>query len=315
MRRFSVSRNTARASEGHRVLGLAIVVFAGAILYSPTIMRSAELEASGPPLDRKGLIKTFDDEFTSFSWLAEGAPATQPGKGTWRTNFGYAGVQELGSRTLGSNGEKQVYVDPGFRGTGERPLGINPFHIADGALEIIADKAPEDIVPRIWNYRYTSGLITTQRSFSQLYGVFEVRARMPRGQGLWPAFWLLPTDRSWPPEIDVLEILGNQPTVLHTNAHSNASGKHTDAAAVVQVPDSSAAFHTYSVDWEKDEIKWYFDGVEVARAPTPADMNKPMYLLANLAVGGNWPGDPDSSTHFPAAFAIKWIRAWRRDGT
>ncbi|MBV8765453.1 MAG: glycoside hydrolase family 16 protein [Hyphomicrobiales bacterium] len=315
MRRFSGSRNAARASERHRVLGLAIVVFAGAILYSPTIMRSAELEASGPPLDRKGLIKTFDDEFTSFSWLAEGAPATQPGKGTWRTNFGYAGVQELGSRTLGSNGEKQVYVDPGFRGTGERPLGINPFHIADGALEIIADKAPEDIVPRIWNYRYTSGLITTQRSFSQLYGVFEVRARMPRGQGLWPAFWLLPTDRSWPPEIDVLEILGNQPTVLHTNAHSNASGKHTDAAAVVQVPDSSAAFHTYSVDWEKDEIKWYFDGVEVARAPTPADMNKPMYLLANLAVGGNWPGDPDSSTHFPAAFAIKWIRAWRRDGT
>jgi serralysin len=136
---------------------------------------------------------------------------------------------------------------------------------------------------------------------------------MPKGRGLWPAFWLLPTDRSWPPEIDVLEFLGNDMTTLHTNAHSKASGKHGDAPVVVRVPDASAGFHRYAVDWESDQIRWYFDGVEVARAPTPADMHKPMYMLVNLAVGGNWPGSPDASTGFPAMLAINWIRAYRHD--
>jgi beta-glucanase (GH16 family) len=308
------SRNQPRrANRGRRGLALLAAVTSKACLLVLLAASSAEAQPAGAPLDQKGLVKTFDDEFTKFSWYAEGAPNVPPGRGTWRTNFGYAGLQEIGSRTLGSNGEKQIYVDQGFRGTAGKPLGINPFHIADGALEIIADRAPDDVVPSIWNYRYTSGLITTQRSFSQLYGVFEIRARMPKGRGLWPAFWLLPIDHSWPPEIDVLEILGNDPTVLHTNAHSKASGKHTDVPSVVHVPDASAAFHTYAVDWENDEIKWYFDGVEVAHAPTPADMHKPMYMLANLGVGGNWPGDPDASTHFPAILAIKSIRAYRRE--
>ena len=275
--------------------------------------QAAEAQPKAPILDQTGLVKTFGDEFTKFSWYAEGATSGPPGGGTWRTNFGYAGVQDIGSRTLPSNGEKEIYVDPGFRGSAAKPLGINPFRISDGALEIVADRAPEDIVPSIWNYRYTSGMITTQRSFSQLYGVFEIRARMPKGRGLWPGFWLLPLDHSWPPEIDVFEILGNDPTVLHTNAHSKATGKHTDAPSVVHVPDTSAAFHTYAVDWEKDQIKWYFDGVEVAQKPTPADMHKPMYLLATFTVGGYWPGDPDASTQFPAILAIKWIRAYRRD--
>jgi len=140
-----------------------------------------------------------------------------------------------------------------------------------------------------------------------------MRARMPGGRGLWPAFWLLPVDRSWPPEIDVLEILGNDPTTLHTNAHSKASGKHTDAPSVIRLPDTSAGFHSYAVDWEADEIRWYFDGVEVARVPTPPDMHKPMYMLVNLAVGGHWPGSPDASTSFPAVLAIDWIRAYRRE--
>jgi beta-glucanase (GH16 family) len=74
-------------------------------------------------------------------------------------------------------------------------------------------------------------------------------------------------------------------------------------------------FHDFAVDWEPDEIKWYFDNVEIARKPTPPDLHKPMYMLANLAVGGDWPGKPDTSTHFPAIFAIKWIRAYQRSRT
>ena len=264
-------------------------------------------------LDRRGLAKTFDDEFKTFSWYAEGVDKAPIGSGTWRTNFGYAGSQELGSRSLGSNGEQQVYVDRGFRGTADKPLGLDPFRVSKGSLEIVADRASPETSSRMWNYQYTSGLITTERSFSQLYGVFEIRARMPKGRGLWPDFWLLPADHSWPPEIDVFEYLGNDTTILHTNAHSNAGGKHTDAPGVIQVPDLSAEFHDYAVDWQKDVIKWYFDGVEVARAPTPPDMHKQMYMLVNLAVGGNWPGSPDASTKFPAALAIDWVRAYRRD--
>jgi hypothetical protein len=263
-------------------------------------------------LDRRDLAATFADDFKTFSWYAEGLESAAGG-GTWRTNFGYAGPQDLGSRSLGSNGELQVYVDRGFRGTADKPLGIDPFRVVGGNLEIIADRAAPDMRSKIWNYQYTSGLITTRPSFSQLYGVFEMRARMPKGRGLWPAFWLLPTDRSWPPEIDVLEILGNDTTTLHTNAHSKASGKHSVAPVVVRVPDASAGFHRYAVDWEPDQIRWYFDGVEVASAPTPADMHKPMYMLVNLAVGGNWPGSPDASTVFPAVLAIDWIRAYRHD--
>jgi hypothetical protein len=220
-------------------------------------------------LDHRGLIKTFDDEFTEFSWYAEGLKDAPTGGGTWRTNFGYAGVQGLGSRTLGSNGELQVYVDRGFRGTSDKPLGIDPFRIANGSFQIVGDRAPDEIRSSIWNYEYTSGVITTQFSFAQRYGIFEIRARMPKGHGLWPCFWLMPTDHSWPPELDVLEILGNDTTLLHTNVHSKATGKHTDAPTVVRIPDASADFHTYAVDWEPDTIGWFSDGVEVARVPTP----------------------------------------------
>ena len=263
-------------------------------------------------LDRRGLVPTFADEFNEFSWYAEGLENRPTGGGTWRTNFGYAPVQHLGSRTLGSNGELQVYSDRGFRGTAAAPLGIDPFRIANGTLEIVGDKATENVKPFISNYEYTSGLITTQFSFSQVYGVFEMRARLPKGRGLWPTFWLLPKDRSWPPEIDIFEVLGQEPTVLHTNAHSKATGTHTDAADVIRVPDTSADFHTYTVDWQKDEIRWYFDGFEIGRAPTPADMHKPMYILAGLPIGGHWVGRPDQSTHFPAVLTIDWIRAYRR---
>ena len=142
MRKISDPRNAARAAFAAGVPALACL-FVVAILSMglSLIAKAAELHASGPPLDRNGLVKTFDDEFTKFSWFAEGVPNTQASRGTWRTNFGYAGVQQIGSRTLASNGEKQIYVDQGFRGTAEKPLGIDPFHIADGALEIVADKA------------------------------------------------------------------------------------------------------------------------------------------------------------------------------
>ncbi len=261
-------------------------------------------------LDRVGLVETFADDFNSFSWYAEGLAPEKDRQGTWRTNYGWQAPGAEGSRSL--PGESEIYADAAFKGTSPVVLGLNPFHLANGTLEIWGERAEERVLPFIWGRRYVSGMITTKYSFYQLYGVFEMRARLPKGRGFWPAFWLLPRDSTWPPELDVFEVLGHETTKLYTAAHSKAGGVHTATGGDMPVPDLSADFHRYAVEWQKDEVRWYFDGVEIERAGTPADMQKPMYMLANLAVGGGWPGQPDSTTQFPGVYAIDWIRAYRR---
>ena len=258
-------------------------------------------------IDRSNLVATFSSQFASFDGRSDKSHGD-----IWQTHFSYSDVNALGSRTLTSNKELQIYVDPSFKGTSDKALGLNPFRVSDGVLEITADRTPENVRQFIWDYSYISGMITTEHSFSQRYGLFEIRAKIPNGRGLWPGFWLLPTDRSWPPEIDVFEILGNDTTKLNTSWHSKETGKQTKDTQMTRIPDASADFHNYSVDWRRDEIKWYFDDVEVWRQPTPADMDKPMFMLATLGVGGVWPGNPVATTHFPAIFAIDWIRAFSR---
>ena len=263
-------------------------------------------------LDRKGLTETFSDNFDTFSWYAEGAVDGRHGGGTWRTHLPHGAATSLNSRRIATVNDLQVYVEPSFRGLGDKPLEINPFRLRTGTLEITADRLPEELRPLLWGREYTSGVITTKGTFSQMYGVFEMRARLPKGQGLWPAFWLLPANGAWPPELDIMEVLGHDTTTLYTTWHSKETGAYTREATVTHVPDMSADFHVYGLEWEKDVIKWFFDGIEIARAPTPADMHVPMQILANLTVGGNWPKNPDTSTPFPAVFAIDWIRAYQR---
>lgn len=149
------------------------------------------VESAGSLLDRRGLVKTFDDEFSDFSWAADEAIGGKPGGSTWRTHFGYSGVQDRNSRTLPSNGEQQIYVDRALRGTTNAPLVLDPFRIVDGVREITAEPAPDQVRSYICDYPYISGLITTSGTFSQLYRVFEVQARIPSGLGLWSCARLL----------------------------------------------------------------------------------------------------------------------------
>ena len=257
------------------------------------------------PLDRSPYSQTFADDFDALSLDLEDGKS----KGVWRTNFGYGGVH---SRTLPNNGELQVYSDRLFAGTGTASLNIDPFRLANGKLEIVAEPLKEDLRQFTWGRSYTSGLLTTKASFSQMYGLFEIRAKMPKGKGLWPAFWLLPENRAWPPEIDVLEVLGDNTKKLYVAWHSNVGDKHTAEAKPIDVPDMSEDFHTYSVIWEKDTLMWFFDDVQVASKSTPEDFHLPMYMLINLAVGGGWPGSPDKTTSFPAKYTIDWVRAYAR---
>jgi beta-glucanase (GH16 family) len=218
------------------------------------------------------------------------------------------GANELASRSLTSNKELQVYVDPAFAGTAKGPMGLNPFSVSNGILTIRAEKASPEVSSHVWGYGYTSGLLTTADSFSQTYGYFEVRARVPRGKGLWPAVWLLPADRTWPPEIDILESLGQDPDLIHQTVHWTKHEEHVLKHSETRISGADTAFHTYGMDWSKTTIRWFIDGKETARAPTPPDLHKPVYLLLNLAVGG-WAGEPAQDA-VPGEFQIDYVRVY-----
>jgi Glycosyl hydrolases family 16 len=192
----------------------------------------------------------------------------------------------------------------------------SPFSIGGGALIITADHTPvamRALIPEPFAKDYISGAISSY-PFSQTYGYFELSGRIPTGRGLWPAFWLMPTDMSWPPENDVMEVLGQDTRTLYTTIHSRAFVHGTMEGAVTKTVDLSQGDHSFGVDWGPTRVGYYLDRRLVFSRPTPDDWHKPFYLIANLAVGGpkSWPGAPDESTGFPARFRISSIRAWQR---
>ncbi len=171
-----------------------------------------------------------------------------------------------------------------------------------------------------------SGMVTTGRDylerarpdrFATKYGYFEIRAKIPKGKGLWPAIWLLPSTQEPRPEIDILEVLGHAPDVYEMHLHYLDKKKDWKSEGKnAKVVDLSADWHAYGLEWSKDAVVWYLDGKEMWRYTKPDGISQePMYLLINLAVGGNWPGSPDARTKFPADFLIDYVRVWRRAGS
>jgi beta-glucanase (GH16 family) len=252
---------------------------------------------------------TFDDEFNSLS-LWNGT------SGTWDTTAQFSSPTGNGY-SLPSNGEQEWYINSNYAPTSS----VQPWTVSNGVLTLAAAPASSSISSLIDGYQYTSGQINTAQSFSQTYGYFEMRAELPAGQGTWPAFWLLPENGSWPPEIDTMEMLGNNPGTYYTSVHSGSAANEINAGQPDTVGDTSSGYHTYGVDWEPDHIAYYFDGQQVYQTATPADMNTPMYMIANLALGGPWGGNVDGTTSFPADMNIDWIRAysslpsWVADGS
>ncbi len=299
------------ASSGAKLAAVAAAVLATAACQQ-AVAQSGPLKQAP---DGRKLEVVFQDEFDSFRPWREG-------QGVWRTTF-RDGRDDHGDdfnlRTLKWNKEVQLYVDPDMRGhvgrhgdhegqerrRGERGLGLNPFRAQGGQLEITFDRAPKQHAEALGGFEYVSGLITTEPTFSQTYGYFEMRAKLPRGKGIWPAFWLLPKDLSWPPEIDVMESVGD-PSKVYATYHSNAAKIQGQEFRVS--PDD---FHTYGVAWDPEHITWFIDGRQVRQEKTPGDMHKPMYMLANIASGGDWAGAPDASTPLPAKLTIDYIRAYR----
>lgn len=172
---------------------------------------------------------------------------------------------------------------------------------------------------------FLSGIITSYKSFRFLYGRAEARVRFPAGRGFLSAFWLLNAyydqDQPEDPEIDVIEAIGDQPNTAfqtyHVGTDRDGDGFYTNRRSIEQragIDDLTADFHTYAVDWSPGRIVWYVDGVETNRYEGDDVSDEQMYLIANVAVGGPFPGPPDATTPFPASMEIDWIRVYQRLG-
>jgi beta-glucanase (GH16 family) len=213
-----------------------------------------------------------------------------------------------GGCTNASSHEKQWYL----------PKNVK---VSDGALHLVARR--QNVRGSDGNtYAYTSGIVTTGRAreshhlrprFAFTYGHAVARMRAPAGQGLWSAFWLLPLSQESRPEIDVVEILGHQPGRLHAHYHYVENGENQDPGHNWVGANASRRWHVYAIDWSPRRLVWSVDGKVVWRF-TRSDLvpHEPMYLLINLAVGGDWPGDPSGSTKFPSSVDVDYVRVWQR---
>lgn len=175
--------------------------------------------------------------------------------------------------------------------------------------------------------KYTSARLLSKGKFSQKYGRLEARIQIPEGQGIWPAFWMLGANIdsvNWPScgEIDIMENIGKEPSINHGSLHMPASGSTTDSQLTGMFTLAGGAklgdaFHTYAIEWSSSAIKFYVDDM-LYETQTPQnatgrtwEFDQPFFFILNVAVGGTWPGAPDSTTTFPQTMKVDWVRAYQ----
>lgn len=172
---------------------------------------------------------------------------------------------------------------------------------------------------------YTSSRIKTQGKKTFKYGRIDMRAIVPKGKGIWPAFWMMPQNSvfgGWPRsgEIDIMEVVGHEPNKLHGTIHYGPGPGSIQISRSTTLSSGTLndEFHVYSLEWKEDQIKWLLDGV-VFSTVNKADLgsnnypfNEDFFLIMNLAVGGNWPGSPDANTPFPAWMIVDYIRVYQQ---
>jgi len=262
------------------------------------------------PIDLKKFQLTFSDEFDTLRLQTLGDGST----GTWAPEFGFGGFGTKASHYIGYyTGELQMFVDPTFKGSTDTALGLNPFTVNNGVLSIQARPTTAAEKAALWpsatqTFDYVSGMISSVSSFRQTYGYFELRAKLPSGQGAWPCFWLLSSRPGDMTEVDILEARGQLANINNTSLH-HYSYPNAQIGSSVYTPGGDTAFHTYGLLWDKDYLVWYVDGAEVYRLPTPADMNVPMYLVVTLAVGA-WAGTADPVSLAATTFDVDYVRAY-----
>ena len=254
-------------------------------------------------VDASGWNLTWSDEFA----LPDGS-AVDPTK--WSYDVGGGGW---------GNNERQYYV-----------TGTASAAIQNGALVITATTANASKYTCWYGVcSYTSARLTTKGKFAQKFGRFEARLKIPAGQGLWSAFWMLgdnidtPQGR-WPAcgEIDIMENVGHEPTMNHGTIHGTGYSGAKGIGASYTEPNKgplSNDFHIYATEWDATAIRFYVDATLYAtrtRADVPDGgpwpFDHPFFLVLNIAVGGDWPKDPDSTTTFPQTLTVDWVRVYQK---
>lgn len=265
------------------LLALAVLALAAGMISLP----GERGEAAIGPL-------TWQDEFNA----AAGTPV-DPAR--WRF--------ELGGGGWGNN-EQQYYTNS----------TRNAVHDGQGNLIITARRENAGLQCHYGACQYTSARLVTAGTFTQRYGRFEARMKLPRGQGIWPAFWMLGDNLGsvgWPAagEIDVMENIGREPNTVYGTVHGPGySGTEAVSGSRNLGRPLADAFHTFTVDWSPNLIVWYVDGAEYHRV-APGNLggdrwvfDHPFFMLLNVAVGGLWPGYPDASTVFPQSLTVDYVR-------
>ncbi|HEY3968404.1 MAG TPA: glycoside hydrolase family 16 protein [Planctomycetaceae bacterium] len=215
----------------------------------------------------------------------------------------------------GGNHELQMYTDR-----------KENLRVAEGRLIIEARKDRPDISGTVRDY--SSARIRTKHRGDWKYGKFEVRAKLPAGQGVWPAIWLLPTDEvygTWASsgEIDIMEFKGQEPNVVWGTLHYGKrwpDNKHTGTQKILSTGNLTDDFHTYTLEWEEGVIRWYVDGElyqtqkewTSAGGKFPAPFDQRFHMILNLAIGGGFVGNPDATTQFPRQYLVDYVRVYQR---
>jgi len=272
---------------------------------------------------------------------AGGATATGGAAGSSSTDGGLPGWTLTWSDEFnGANGSavdstKWVY-DTGGDGWGNSELEYYTSGTANavqqgGNLVITATTANASnytcSYPSNGPCHYTSARLKTLGKFSQQYGRFEARIQIPEGQGIWPAFWMMGDNINtvnWPScgEIDVMENIGKEPSINHGSMHMPASGSTSDDQLTGMYTLAGAAklgdaFHTYAVEWSSSQVAFYVDDMlyetQTKQGATGRtwEFDHPFFILLNVAVGGTWPGSPDSTTTFPQTMKVDWVRVYQ----
>ncbi|WP_128436155.1 ricin-type beta-trefoil lectin domain protein [Streptomyces cyaneus] len=274
-----------------RLLRTCLLAALSAVLVASAAIGPAQAEPP-EPTDVSAAAVTFSDSF-------DGPAGAAVDSSKWQI--------ETGDNV--NNHERQYYT------SGNKNAALD----GQGHLVITARREnPANYQCWYGTCQYTSARLNTAGKFTAQYGHVEARLKVPRGQGMWPAFWMLGTPVNWPDsgEIDIMENVGFEPSTVHGTLHGPGYSGSGGIGAAYSLPNGQAfadAFHTFAIDWAPDSITWSVDG-NVYQRRTPADLggrtwvfNKPYFLILNLAVGGYWPGDPDGSTVFPQQLVVDHV--------
>jgi beta-glucanase (GH16 family) len=241
---------------------------------------------------------TWSDEFSA-------ANGSLPDSSKW--------VMETGGNGWGNN-ELETYTNR-----------TQNAHVQDGNLVITANKETftgSDGITR----QYTSARLKTAGLFEQKYGRFEARIKITQGQGMWPAFWMLGNNigtAGWPScgEIDIMENIGKEPSIVHGTIHGPGYSGANGLGGPYTLPSGKFAddFHIFAIEWEASALRFYVDG-NLYETRTPADLptgktwvfDHPFFILLNVAVGGDWPGNPDNTTVFPQNMLVDYVRVYTK---